>query len=494
MKSRITLPKELRIIISPFCNLNCFYCHSEGIKKRNKQITKVDKNVKTLFKIFDSSNKIKEITITGGEPTLFPLELERLIRILKPKTNNLTLITNGTSPLILSKYSNYFTEIHLHVDVLEGRLRKKFMGEKSLTERKIKNLIKKINKDTFLRINSVTEDKYPIEAFLSMLLWCKENSIKIGFIKPLLKESKNFNVLKKIVSLIGYEKTRQKNIRKEIYKNKKQHIIEFILCRCDAFSKKNYLRKGKECINDSLAFDLSSNKISFCFLGKELNPNQFLNSISQFCCPLKKSEKFLTIKNSIDKGYKEYEVRFPCFDKDKIKKQLKTQGFVFKNRRRLCDLVYYQKGKNKIKVGDAVVRLRINKFSNNKVNFNLNIKEKLNRKEWLEWETVSIQNLFYLVSMLNKYFQPRMVLDRFRTTYLDLKKKTEVVIDEFENVLGNFIEIEGEKNEVDLLQKKLGLRNSSPAYGDIINKEILNGQINFTIKDFRNKILSMLRK
>jgi len=494
------LSRELRIIISPICNLNCFYCHKEGFKEsmQKGEITMIDKNIKLLSKIFDFSQKIKEVTITGGEPTLFPSQLKKLIDYFRDKTENLTLITNGTNPYFLNKNANYFTEIHLHLDVLDTISRKKLMGKKSFSELKIKELIQRLIYKTNLRINSVTDDKYPIECFLKLFFWCEKKKINIGFIKPLLRESKNFEVLKKLISLMNYKKIKQKNIRKNIYKNSKGHSVEFILCNCDAYKKLSAHEAAEKCKNESLSINLSNGKLSFCFLTKKVKPNKFLDFYSRFRCPLFKRLKLKKkFKSSITE---EYEIRSPIQDVQEMEKQVKKFGsFIFKERKRVCDFVYYPEKINqlsKLKKGDAVVRLRINKFlsMNNTIYTVLNIKEKINNEKWFEWETFSIKDPFYLISILNERFQPKMILDRIRTTYLDKKRGTKIEIDEFKDGLGNFIEIEGEKNIVKFLSYKLRLKKFFLAYGEIMNQKIRKHQISFTLKDFKNRAYQLLTK
>jgi len=487
----IPLNGELRIIISPVCNnLNCFYCHGEGVPntriKTKKGTVVINKNIKLLPEIFDFSKRIREVTITGGEPTLFPSYIEKLINYFQRKTDNLTLITNGTNPQFLLKYAHYFTEIHLHVDVVDTDLRKKFMGKASLPESRIKKLAKELNKRTNLRINSIVEDKYPIESLLELLLWTENNNIKIGFIKPLLKESKNFEVLKKLIPLASYKKVRQRNIRKVIYKNSKGHIVEFILCRCDAYKSKDLSAReiAKECSNNVLNFNLSNGKLSFCFLGKEVEPQKFLSYTSKFRCPLKKKAGDIKYKDSV---FREYEVRCPIQDIKKLSEEIRKQkSFVFQKRRRVCDFVYHSKKMSKFhkfKKGDAVIRLRITKFAR-EVKPKLNIKEKVSTKEWLEWTTFSIKRPLSLISILNKIYRPEMILDRIRTTYFDNKKGTKIEIDEFKDLLGNFVELEGKKDTVESLRFKLKLKKFLRAYGDIMNENIKKHRISFEAKDF----------
>jgi len=63
---------NLRISITARCNLNCFYCHREGRKKKNEHSERemTSDEIERIARIACSALGIKSIKITGGEPLM----------------------------------------------------------------------------------------------------------------------------------------------------------------------------------------------------------------------------------------------------------------------------------------------------------------------------------------------------------------------------------------------------------------------------------------
>ncbi len=83
---------SIRISITKRCNLNCFYCHREGIKGERDDIS--PEEFETVFRVA-SSLGIKKVKFTGGEP-LEREDLEEIISISKKYFSDISLTTNGT--------------------------------------------------------------------------------------------------------------------------------------------------------------------------------------------------------------------------------------------------------------------------------------------------------------------------------------------------------------------------------------------------------------
>jgi cyclic pyranopterin phosphate synthase len=82
---------NLRISLTPACNLSCIYCHKEGEKSPTVQISAGD-----ITEILQAAAtfEIRSVKFTGGEPLLRP----DLIEIVKavPRGMESSLTTNGT--------------------------------------------------------------------------------------------------------------------------------------------------------------------------------------------------------------------------------------------------------------------------------------------------------------------------------------------------------------------------------------------------------------
>lgn len=84
----------LRVILINKCNLNCFFCHDEGITTSLTFNLKSNDLLRILCLLINCG--IKKIKFLGGEPTLYD-ELPYIIRFLKERFNflDVSMVTNG---------------------------------------------------------------------------------------------------------------------------------------------------------------------------------------------------------------------------------------------------------------------------------------------------------------------------------------------------------------------------------------------------------------
>jgi len=81
--------------ITPECDFNCIYCYNvwkEDKKYQQKKLSFIE--IKNLFKNILEDTEIEGVTITGGEPLLYP-ELFEVIDFLKSKNIKIGLTTHG---------------------------------------------------------------------------------------------------------------------------------------------------------------------------------------------------------------------------------------------------------------------------------------------------------------------------------------------------------------------------------------------------------------
>lgn len=83
---------NLRISITKRCNLSCFYCHREGQKEGEVEMT--PEEIERIVKIA-SLLGIKKVKLTGGEPTIRN-DIIEIVKRIKPYVEDLSLTTNGT--------------------------------------------------------------------------------------------------------------------------------------------------------------------------------------------------------------------------------------------------------------------------------------------------------------------------------------------------------------------------------------------------------------
>ena len=90
--------RSVRILVTDSCNLNCNYCHNEGILKGHSILGY--EFFESFVEQISTIATVEKIILSGGEPLLHPRILE-MIKLLVSKTDfQIALETNGT---LLSK-------------------------------------------------------------------------------------------------------------------------------------------------------------------------------------------------------------------------------------------------------------------------------------------------------------------------------------------------------------------------------------------------------
>jgi len=117
---------RLRISITTNCQLNCTFCHREGI---NEQTYPLDMNLdffKNLIESFKDLNG-KEINLTGGEPLLHSKIVE-MIDIAHNPNWKLAICTNGLMLDKIYHVINKLDEIKLSLHEIDDIKGKKLLG------------------------------------------------------------------------------------------------------------------------------------------------------------------------------------------------------------------------------------------------------------------------------------------------------------------------------------------------------------------------------
>lgn len=108
----------LRVAITDYCNLRCFFCSNEGMDTDQRNTMHI--NVKSFEYLVNTAIKhgLRHISLTGGEPTLHP-ELDRILFIVNSSDLERTFFhTNGvelTPELIcgpLKRFAKVAVSIH----------------------------------------------------------------------------------------------------------------------------------------------------------------------------------------------------------------------------------------------------------------------------------------------------------------------------------------------------------------------------------------------
>jgi len=182
---------------------------------------------------------------------------------------------------------------------------------------------------------------------------------------------------------------------------------------------------------------------------------------------------------------KEFEMRFKADNKNKIKEDIESLDFKKRASFQMSDLIFESRewvpGQG-LKPGYFIVRLRLTTHE----------KPKLELKQMIDadtWEEISLfaDHPRNLVKMLSIILRPVRVISKNREEY-----ENGSLIISFDDVkhLGKFIEIEGPRNEVNKIIKKLRFDTSEkqPVYGSTLFYLEREGKIKFKLKDMDNEL------
>ena len=174
------LYKELRLSITPRCNMKCVYCHNEG----NKNCINNDMHLETIVKIVDSAVKcgVERVRLTGGEPPIHN-DIIEMCRILKRDYKlYLGINTNATKydTLMYLVENSLVDEVVVGMDYFENSVSKQSPIGKSSKE--VKETILKIKKQgVFVAVDVVFDGDYEnIHKFVS---WALANSIPLRILE-----------------------------------------------------------------------------------------------------------------------------------------------------------------------------------------------------------------------------------------------------------------------------------------------------------------------
>jgi MoaA/NifB/PqqE/SkfB family radical SAM enzyme len=77
------------------CNSDCNFCYAKGLNKQYKEVMDLEDFEKLLD--WYEKQEIKNITVTGGEPTVHP-NFKEMIDIINRRKFRMTIVTNGLFP------------------------------------------------------------------------------------------------------------------------------------------------------------------------------------------------------------------------------------------------------------------------------------------------------------------------------------------------------------------------------------------------------------
>lgn len=200
----------VRIVLTNRCNLNCFYCHKEGIEKTFDELTanEIIQYTKVLYDV-----GIRKIKLMGGEPTL----REDLVNIIKgirkyASEADISLITNGI--LIKDKAQEYvnsgLNRINVSIHEWNSRNLHKRTRDQVKNSEVVKNAVLWLNEKQILsKINFVIQKGVNEEELIELIQWCTQHKITLDVLNMLYNSKTqgqfkdyyyDFSEIKKIIT------------------------------------------------------------------------------------------------------------------------------------------------------------------------------------------------------------------------------------------------------------------------------------------------------
>jgi GTP 3',8-cyclase len=179
---------SLRISITNRCNVNCFYCHHDGIMAQNYEMTAEE--MERTCKVAKSLG-IEKIRLSGGEPLVRDDIVDIVSRIASLGFRDISLTTNG---VLLSKYAKDLfkaglNRVNVSFDTLNPETykfitKRDYMG---LARDGIKSAVEAgLNP---VKVNMVVMKGINSSEIWDMFQFCRENGVVLQLIELLKTEN-----------------------------------------------------------------------------------------------------------------------------------------------------------------------------------------------------------------------------------------------------------------------------------------------------------------
>ena len=179
---------SLRITLTNRCNVNCLYCHHDGMVKSKDEMTADE--LYTICKIAKKLG-VKKIRLSGGEPLLKNDIVEIVERIASLGFKDISMTTNG---ILLEKYAQALKDagldrVNVSLDTLD-RKTFEFITKKDYLEDAKKGILKAVEVGLYpVKINMVIMKDINQNEIDDMFQFCKQNNIVLQLIELIESES-----------------------------------------------------------------------------------------------------------------------------------------------------------------------------------------------------------------------------------------------------------------------------------------------------------------
>ena len=178
---------SLRITLTNRCNVNCIYCHHDGMRSSKNEMTPDE-----IYKICQIAKRIgvRKIRLSGGEPLIRKDIVEIISKINSIGFYDISITTNG---ILLEKYAKDLKEagldrVNVSLDTLNPETYE-FITKKDYLEAAKKGILKSVEVGLYpVKINMVIMRDINEHEIKDMFNFCKDNNMVLQLIELIESE------------------------------------------------------------------------------------------------------------------------------------------------------------------------------------------------------------------------------------------------------------------------------------------------------------------
>ncbi len=227
--------RGLRLILTQNCNYNCVFCHKEGLIDTEKDSLNAE-DYKFLFSVAKEYFKIKEVTLTGGEP-LVRTDIKEIIKGIYSEGGEIVLTTNGYLLPKIKEVAECINRINVSIHSLDSKKYESMVGKPETFKHVKDNLsqFKEYFPTVEIRLNSTlvkgkNTSKTQISDYLN---FAKSLNASIKYVELFPKTLDGFFSLKKIEKVLyglDFELILKEDRKKDFLKDGLKIRLSQIFC------------------------------------------------------------------------------------------------------------------------------------------------------------------------------------------------------------------------------------------------------------------------
>lgn len=179
---------SLRITLTNRCNVNCIYCHHDGMRSSKNEMTPDE-----IYKICQIAKRIgvRKIRLSGGEPLIRKDIVEIISKINSIGFNDISITTNG---ILLEEYAQDLKNagldrVNVSLDTLNPETYE-FITKKDYLDAAKRGILKSVDVGLYpVKINMVIMKDINEHEIRDMFKFCKDHEMVLQLIE--LIESEN---------------------------------------------------------------------------------------------------------------------------------------------------------------------------------------------------------------------------------------------------------------------------------------------------------------